>query len=326
MRICVVIPCYRVKAKIFGVLESIPHEVERIFVVDDCCPEGSGQYVEQECKDPRVTVLFHKMNQGVGGAMVSGYRAAIEGNFDCVVKIDGDGQMDPSLIPAFADPILKGWCDYTKGNRFHAPEHLVGMPLIRLFGNSVLSFLAKLSTGYWNLMDPHNGYTAISVPVLRMINLDKLHPRYFFEVDLLYRLSLVRALVIDIPLKAHYADEKSSLSITKTAVTFPSLYLDRFIRRIVYGYFLRDFNAGTIQLVFGILAFGFGLTFGLYHWIENSMHSRGTPPGTVMVAAIPVIVGFQLLLGTLLYDISSMPQRAIGPLLELSRGRISKNS
>ena len=219
--VAVVIPCYRVSLQILDVVAAIGPEVDAIFVVDDACPEQSGHRVEDECAEPRVRVLRHAENRGVGGAMVTGYRAALAGGHDIVVKIDGDGQMNPALIPAFARPLAAGAADYAKGNRFFWLEGLVGMPRLRLLGNATLSFVAKAATGYWDVMDPTNGYTAIHRAALEALPLDKLDRGYFFESDMLFRLYTVRAVVRDIPMRARYANETSSLSLRRAATGFP---------------------------------------------------------------------------------------------------------
>ena len=241
-RIAVAIPCYRVRDHVLDVIARVPAQVERIYVVDDQCPEQSGQLVQERCTDPRVTVLRHDQNQGVGGAVTTAYRAALDAGMDIVIKIDGDGQMDPALIPHLTRPILRGKADYTKGNRFYRPESLAGMPGIRLFGNAALSFINKLSTGYWPLMDPTNGYTAIHTSVLRRLPLHKLDRRYFFESDMLYQLGTMRAVVHDVPMDAVYAGEPSSLRVSRVLPEFLVKHLVRFFKRYVYLYLLRDFN------------------------------------------------------------------------------------
>ncbi|HUJ76958.1 MAG TPA: glycosyltransferase family 2 protein, partial [bacterium] len=152
-QVAIVIPCYRVRGQILDVLSRIGPECQAIYVVDDCCPEQSGRWVQQQCHDPRVQVLFHESNQGVGGAVITGYRRAIAAGDTVIVKVDGDGQMDPRLVPAFVAPILRGHADYTKGNRFFRIQDVKQMPFVRLIGNAGLSFLTKLSSGYWNLFD-----------------------------------------------------------------------------------------------------------------------------------------------------------------------------
>lgn len=166
-KIHIVIPCYRVTNHVLDVIAKIGAEVSVIFAVDDCFPDGSGEFITKYCTDARVVVLRNAQNQGVGGAVLTGYRAAIKAGTGVIVKVDGDGQMDPSLIPDFVAPITAGEADYTKGNRFFDLEEIRAMPKLRLFGNAVLSFMTKLSSGYWDLFDPTNGYTAIHADVAR---------------------------------------------------------------------------------------------------------------------------------------------------------------
>lgn len=246
MRIAVAVPCYKVTQHVLGVINAIGPEVEAIYAVDDACPAGSGRFIEENNTDPRVRVLYNPENRGVGGAIVTAYKAAIADGMDIVVKIDGDGQMDPSLLPLFVRPLLRHQADYTKGNRFYRPESVQDMPPVRLFGNAVLSFMTKLSCGYWNVMDPTNGYTAVRTCVLAELPLDKLESRYFFETDMLFRLNTVRAVVKDVPMDSVYADEESNLKIGKVLPEFLRKHASRLWRRYVYNYLVRDFNVGTL--------------------------------------------------------------------------------
>jgi glycosyltransferase involved in cell wall biosynthesis len=322
MDVAVVIPSYKVRDHILSVLNRIGPIVTRIYVVDDKCPQGSGKLVAEQCRDPRVVVLFHEINLGVGGAMVTGYRRALVDGADVVVKLDGDGQMDPELIPAFISPIERGVTDYTKGNRFYAIENLEGMPFVRIFGNTALSFVNKLSSGYWNVMDPTNGYTAIHSSALSALPLAKLEKRYFFESDMLFRLNTVRAVVRDVPMKAIYGDEKSNLSIFKVIRDFPTKYLGRFLKRIFYSYVLRDVNVCSIQMAAGIPMILFGSFFGAYHWYLSALTNSTAPTGTIMLAVLPVIVGVQLLLAAVSFDVANIPQQ---PLQETLRpGKVSE--
>ena len=238
--IAVVIPSFRVTDHILDVLSGIGPEVSSVFVVDDACPDNSGDFVEKNSKDQRVTVLRHKENQGVGGAVITGYKAALEAGVDVVVKVDGDGQMDPALIPTLVSPILAGEADYAKGNRFDSLEDLYEMPRVRIFGNAVLSLWSKQSTGYWRITDPTNGFTAIHRKALENIHLDKLRKTYFFESDMLFRLSIINAVVTDVPMKARYGDEKSHLRIRKVLVEFPVRHTVNLMKRVFYRYYLRE--------------------------------------------------------------------------------------
>lgn len=309
--VTVVIPCYRVSRQVLGVIARIGPEVGRIFVVDDACPEHTGDLVERQCDDARVSVVRHAENQGVGGAMVTGYRAALEAGADIVVKIDGDGQMNPAFIPRFIRALLLGQADYTKGNRFYDLAYLRSMPRLRLFGNALLSFANKVSSGYWDVMDPSNGYTAIHRAALAALPLAKLDRGYFFESDMLFRLYTIRAVVRDVPMKARYADEVSSLRIGRVAMSFPLKYLRCFVKRLFYAYLLRDFNAGTLQLGLGVLVTLGGAVYGFDQWVRSAVTDIPATSGEVMFAALPVLVGIQLLLGALHYDVGNVPREPL---------------
>ncbi len=315
MKIAVVIPCFKVKDKILPVLEKIPSAADKIYVVDDACPQKSGTFVKEHCKDPRVEVLFQAKNSGVGGATIAGFEAAYKNGFSIAVKIDGDGQMDPLLLPQFVAPILSGQADYTKGNRFYSPRALSSMPLLRLLGNAALSFLAKITNGYWQVMDPTNGYIAIHTKLIPWLDGEKVSQRYFFENDMLFRLGILRAVVVDIPMKAHYADEKSGLSIYNTLITFPGKFLVRFFKRISYCYFIRDFNIASLFLVCGTLLVTFGNFVGSVYWKHSISSGEFTSSGTVMLAALPIILGAQFFLFALQYDVLMQPKNPIHPQL-----------
>ena len=309
--IAVVIPCYRVKEHILRVVKGIGQEVEKIYVVDDACPEGSGKYVKENVSDPRVEVITHPKNLGVGGALKTGYRKALEDHAGIIVKLDGDGQMNPLLIPKLVEQIQNKQADYVKGNRFHDLGSLRKMPGIRRFGNAILSFINKMVSGYWNIMDPTNGFTAISAVALKHLPLDKIDNRFFFEQDMLFRLNTIRAVVMDYPMKAEYDQENSNLKIRKVLFTFPFKYINRLSKRIFYSYFLRDFNVGSLELVLAFLFMGFGIIFGSIKWAHSIVSSQPATAGTVILAGLPVILGFQSFLSFLHFDLTNIPQKPI---------------
>jgi glycosyltransferase involved in cell wall biosynthesis len=318
--IAVVIPCYRVQGKVVEVIARIGPEVAAVYVVDDGCPERTGDLVERSVQDPRVHVIRHGENRGVGAATLTGMQAAADAGASILVKLDGDGQMDPAFIPRLIAPIMRGQADYAKGNRFFAPETLQHMPTVRMIGNGILSFLTKISSGYWTIFDPTNGFIALHTAVFHLLPASKIASGFFFESDLLFRLSTIRALPVDIPLQAIYDDERSNLRIRR--VIFPFIwYLTRnFTKRIAYTYFLRDFSIGSIYLLAGLPIFLFGIIFGSIEWIAHVRAGVAATAGTVMVGALPVIVGFQLLLAFLAYDVAMVPRTAIHPFLADGNG------
>jgi dolichol-phosphate mannosyltransferase len=314
-RVAVVIPCFRCRHQIERVLQALGPEVWRVFLVDDACPERTGDWVQAQVRDPRIEVIRHEVNQGVGAAMVSGYRAAGAAGADIIVKVDGDGQMDPTLIPRFVAPIAQGRADYTKGNRFFTLSSLKSMPRVRLMGNAALSFLAKLSTGYWSLFDVTNGYTAIHARLLPFLEMDKVSRRYFFETDMLFRLGTLRAAVVDVPMEAVYADEQSNLRIWRVLPEFAWKNLVNLGKRIAYNYFLRDLSVASLELILGLGLLSFGVVFGLTTWAAAIHSGVPTPLGTIMLAALPTLVGLQMLLAFVGHDVASQPTRALHPLL-----------
>jgi dolichol-phosphate mannosyltransferase len=314
-RTAVVIPCFRVRDHILAVLSAIGPEVDRIYCIDDACPDRSGAFIAAHCTDPRVTVLTNAVNLGVGGATLAGYRQALTDGAQVIVKLDGDGQMDPVLIPRIMAPVLTGRADYAKGNRFYHPAGLSNMPKARLIGNLALSFLTKFSSGYWTLLDPTNGFTAIHATVLSHLPFERISQRFFFESDLLYWLNLLNAVVFDVPMPARYGTETSNLKISRIIPEFAIKHLLNASKRIFFKYFLRDFPFASLELIFGILLTIFGTAVGLYAWIESALHGVFASAGTVMLAALPSVIGLQFLLSFLHYDIASVPRVPLQQML-----------
>lgn len=308
-----VVPCYRVTAHILDVIAKTPAWVDGIVCIDDACPDHSGDFIERNNKDPRVVVVRLAQNQGVGGATMAGYREAIARGGQVLVKVDGDDQMDLGYIAHLIAPILLGEADYAKGNRFTSISHLATMPAIRVLGNAALSFAAKLSTGYWNIFDPTNGYTAIEGQVARMVVEKRVSRRFFFETDLLYHLGTLRAVVRDVPMPARYGGEVSNLRIGAIVGPFALKHLRNFFQRMLGQYFVRDFSAASLELVFGVAFVLFGVGYAA-HYI-TTRHTQAASAGVVMAAALPVILGAQLLMQALNFDVLNVPSRPIHPYL-----------
>jgi glycosyltransferase involved in cell wall biosynthesis len=321
--VAVVIPCYRVGARVLSLIPRIGPEVGWIFVVDDACPEHTADRVEAACHDPRVRVIRRATNGGVGAAVIDGWRAALATPARVVVKLDGDGQMDPALVPRLVAPIRAGRADYAKGNRFHSLRDTAGMPVARLLGNAALGFMARLATGYWQLFDSTNGFVAIHREVLRQLPLERIAPRYFFESDVLYQLGQLRAVVCDMPMHAVYDGEPSSLQPLRMVGPFARGHLRNFARRLLYGYFIRGFSLASVELLLGALLLGFGIAFGGWRWWVSAASGEVASAGTVMLAGLPVIVGMQLLLSWLNFDVAAEPRVPLAPMLagdEADRG------
>lgn len=309
-QIAIVIPAFRAENHILNVLDGIPQFVSFIVIVDDCSPDHTSEIVS-EYNDSRINLVYHEKNQGVGGAVLSGYRKAIELGAEIIVKMDSDDQMDPAyLIPLIA-PIVTSQADYTKGNRFLNVDKLKTMPIIRRVGNAGLSFLTKAASGYWNIFDPTNGYTAIHSSIFSLLNEIKLHKRYFFESSMLIELGMIRAVVKDVPIPARYSNEESSLIEWKAFFEFPPRLFIGFFRRLFIQYFLRDFGIFSMLLVSGLIFSLFGLIFGLYHWYLSSVTSTVASTGTIMIAVLPLLLGSQLLIQAIIVDIQSMPKETL---------------
>lgn len=310
--VAVILPCYRSGASVGDVIAAIPDGVGTIICVNDASPDDLAAVLEEiAAGNPRVRVVTHDRNGGVGAATVTGYRTALETSARVLVKIDSDGQMNPRFIPNLVKPILEGEADYAKGNRFFDVDSVRAMPTVRLLGNAALSFLTKLSSGYWTLFDPTNGYTALHADVARALPLDKIHPRYFFESDILFRLNTLRARIAELPMETVYGDETSHLSEMNAALTFPLLHIRNTYKRIFYNYFLRGFSSASLSLATGMVFCLFGLIFGMTAWAESSATGIPATTGTVMLSAVPLLVGFQLLLSFLQYDVAMTPDTPI---------------
>lgn len=312
-RVAVVIPAYRTERELPGVLAGMPAFIRHIIVVDDASPDAGADLAAAAAKkDKRIVLLRHEINRGVGGAMVTGFRKALELDAEIVIKVDGDGQMDPQYIPALVAPLVAGEADYAKGNRFRDFEALQQMPLTRRIGNLGLSFLAKAATGYWNVFDPTNGYFAIRADALRQLPLDKLDNGYFFETSMLAHLYLLGAFAQDVTIPARYRRETSSLSIRRALFEFPFKLAVTLLRRLTLKYFIFDFSMMSVYLLAGVPLLLFGLVFGAVKWIQYAQLGIAAPTGTVILPTLSVILAIQILLSAIDFDLNAAPRKALG--------------
>jgi len=307
--IAVIIPAYHVADKIVSVLDELPDYLCHIIVVDDASPDNTSELIAARAnRDKRIALIRHEQNQGVGGAMRSGFQKALELGAQVVVKIDGDHQMDPAFIPALVTPLLEGRADYAKGNRFRDFESLRHMPLIRRIGNLGLSFLTKAATGYWNCFDPTNGYFAIRAEMLVQLPLERIDQSYFFETSMLANLYLLDAFVLDVPMPARYRGERSSMSIRRVLIEFPAKLLATVLRRLLLRYFLFDFSMVSVYLLTGVPLILFGLIFGSVKWIKYLNLGVPAPTGTVILPTLALILGIQILLSAIEIDMNAAPK------------------
>ena len=300
-RVAVVVRAYNEERLIGGVIAAMPELADHIIVVDDASTDDTAR-AAKAAGDARTEVISLVENQGVGGATVVGHRQALASGADVCVVIDGDGQMDPGAMSALLDPIVRGEAQFTKANRFYAIGSFDGMPRHRVFGNVALSFLNKASSGYWNLFDPQNGYTAISRQALERVPLQRLARRYEFENDLLVHLNILRVPARDVPLPARYGDEVSGLSVRRVAPRLVRQLAYGFWQRIWWKYVVQSFSAVALMLFGGIALVGLGGVFGIWV-IADSWGAQAATPGTVVLSVAPLLSGFHMLLYAMMLDI-----------------------
>ncbi|WP_022888319.1 glycosyltransferase family 2 protein [Agromyces italicus] len=304
-RVAAIVPAYNEEKMIATVIETMPDFVDQIVIVDDCSTDSTSDVVRASA-DPRVRLIRHDLNTGVGGAIISGHRAAMAAGADVNVVMAGDAQMDPAYLPALLERVTAQGFGFAKANRFFSPESFKGMPKHRVFGNVVLSFMTKLASGYWNLFDPQNGYTAVRTEVLRRIDLDRVAPRYSFENDLLIHLNILQVPAVDVPIPAVYGAEVSSIRLSKVVPELLSLLTRGFWRRIWYRYVLWSFSPVALLLVLGLGLFAFGLAVAIWVCFQIAASVVATA-ATVMLAALPLMIGTQMLISALQLDIQASP-------------------
>lgn len=294
LSLALVIPAHNEANHIGGVLESIPLWVDRIIVVDDASTDETAAVVSA-FGDGRVRLIRHEHNRGVGGAMRTGYAAALEEGFDLVGKMDADGQMRADELERLVEPFTLGLADYTKGNRFYFRGATKTMPPHRGFGNAVFSFLTKLASGYWHVFDSQCGFTVVSAAYLRLIDLERLPDDYFFENAMLIELNALNACTIDVPISTMYGNEVSGVNVGMVLLTFPPRLIAGGAARFWRKHLLTDFGPIGLLTISGMALSAFGAAFGSYYWWLSVASGNIATTGTVMVAVLPVMLGIQLL-------------------------------
>jgi len=288
-----------------GVVATMPDFVDHIIVVDDASTDGTAK-AALEPRDPRVALLSHQHNQGLGASLIDAHLAALETDAQIMVVMAGDGQMDPAYLPALLDPIVDTEVVFTKGNRFFASRSWEGMPNHRILGNIVLTFLTKFATGYWNLFDPQNGYTAIARSASERINWEAVARDYSFENDVLAQLGLQRAAIRDVDIPAMYGAEVSGIRLSRVVPDILRTLRRAFWRRFWLQYVVRSFSPVALFFFTGMALMTWGFLFGLWvSWMSIGPAEAST--ATVMLVVLPLLVGLQLLLAAMVIDVINSP-------------------
>ncbi len=310
LAIAVVMPAYNEASLIGKSISTVPRFVDHVIVIDDCSTDDTYA-AALAVGDPRVTLIRHERNTGVGGAVLEGHRRALALGADVSVVMAGDAQMDPDYLPDLLDPIAEGDADFTKANRFFSRTSFSGMPRHRVFGSIVLSFMTKAASGYWHLFDPQNGYTATTAAVLRRIALDHVATGYEFENDFLIRLNIADARARDVPVPAVYGDEVSGIRLHKVAPALFGLLFRGFWRRILIKHVLQSFTPVALLLFSGLALFGFGTVFGLGTIAYRLMGGGSPSAGTVLLSVTPLLAGIHLVINSWILDIQDAPDRPL---------------
>jgi glycosyltransferase involved in cell wall biosynthesis len=302
--VAVVVPAYREEALIADTLRGIPHWVDRIYVVDDRSPDATAERA-REVDDARVEVIVHEENQGVGGAIVTGYERALADEIACTVVMAGDNQMDPAELETACLPVVRGEVDYHKANRLFTGQAWDLIPRNRYLGNAVLSLFTKVASGYWHVADSQAGYAAISLPILRLLDLDRIYKRYGFPNDILVHLNVWNARVRDFSSRPIYGvGERSGIKIRKVVPRISWLLVKGFFWRLREKYVIRDFHPLVFFYALGLVMTFAGLLLGAIEVILRLKGNEITTP-TIVLVALLLISGSQFTLFAMWFDMES---------------------
>jgi glycosyltransferase involved in cell wall biosynthesis len=302
--VAVVVPAYDEEALVATTVRGVPSFVDRIFVVDDASRDGTAA-AARATGDPRVEVVTHERNSGVGAAIVTGYQHAIAERMDVACVMAADNQMDPADLLTLVEPVARGEVDYAKANRLVTGEAWKLIPRTRYLGNAVLSLLTKIASGYWHVADSQAGYTAISLRSLELLDLERLYPRYGFPNDLLVHLNVWNARVRDVPSRPVYGvGERSGIKLRSVVPRISWLLLKAFFWRMRVKYVIRDFHPLVFFYALGLVMLVAGLALGILETVLRIM-GNGIPPATVVLVALLLIAGTQLTLFAMWFDMES---------------------
>jgi glycosyltransferase involved in cell wall biosynthesis len=301
----VVIPCHNEETQIGTVITTMPDYVDRMIIVDDVSTDRTAEVVEEyAAKMPgRIRLIRHTANGGVGRAIVTGYKAAVEEKIEMTAVMAGDAQMDPDDLPALLDPVADGEVDYSKGNRLFTGDAWNAIPHVRYLGNSALSLMTKIASGYWHVADSQTGYTVTNLKALSTIPLDNLYPRYGFPNDMLVHLNVYDFRVRDVPIQPVYnVGERSGIKLWKVVPTISWLLTRRFWWRMGQKYVIRDTHPLVLFYVFGGLFGLVGFLLGLIEAWQKIVRGLNPAVPTVVLAALLLISGMQFIFFAMWFD------------------------
>jgi glycosyltransferase involved in cell wall biosynthesis len=302
-RVAVVVPAYNEETLIAETLGGIPEFVDRIYVVDDASSDETAARVQDvAARDGRVELVSHPENRGVGAAIVTGYRRALDETVDVTAVMAADNQMDPQDLDTLVGAVARGDVDYAKANRLFTGQAWQLIPRTRYLGNAVLSLLTKIASGYWHVADSQSGYTAVSFDMLRMLDLDRLYPRYGFPNDMLVHLNVWNARVRDYPSRPIYGvGERSGIRLWKVVPTISWLLLKAFFWRLREKYVIRDFHPLVFFYFLGLLMSVIGLGLGIAEIVLRALGNQITA-ATIVLVALLLIFGSQFTLFAMWFD------------------------
>ena len=301
--VAVVVPAYREELLIGETISSIPEYIDKIYAVNDHSPDRTGAIIEEFAKkDSRIVLVNHEKNAGVGAAIVSGYKKSLEDSMDLTAVMAGDNQMDPEFLPRLLDPLVDGRCDYSMGNRLLSPDYRRGMSKWRFFGNSLLTMLTKIASGYWQMVDPQNGYTVISRRALERINLDGIYPRYGYCNDILVKLNVFGFRIKNIPHPAKYGKEKSGIRYSTYIFKVSWLLLKDFVWRLKMKYIVLSFHPLVFFYFFGTTLTALGIVGGLFSLWEKFYAGVNLLFVHGCLSFLVFMMGMMFLLFAMLYD------------------------
>ena len=319
--IAAVVTAYNEEGLVGNVIDKIPSFVDHVYAIDDCSTDGTWEeilsrktthtqpHMEAEAEgaeameadggqsEPTVIPIQHEENQGVGGAIKTGYKIALQNDIDITAVINGDGQMDPGILSRFVDPIASGTADYVKGNRLYTGGHAEEMSTWRLSGNAILTFLTKITSGYWKMNDPQNGYTAISLNALRRIDISSLYDDYGFLNDLLVHLNVHNLRIADVEMKAKYGQEESGIKYHQFVPKLSFLLLSRFLWRLKHKYIIRDFHPLVLMYLLGTIGLS-GAVAGMI-WSVLVSNSLGL---SILLSGMFLLLSSSLILQAVMLD------------------------